>query len=300
MPPRWPTFVIAGPPRAGTTSLHRYLGEHPDVFMSPVKETRFFDHRWDAAEGDPEALAEAEAWYLDLFDEAGDAAAVGESTPTYLAHPDVPSRLREKVPDVRVLAVLRDPVERLHSQYLFGVRQGSEDRPFPAYVEDRLARDADPDRGPDAAVQAGRYHDNLTRFADALGRDRVRVLLFDDLRDDPLSVLRDIAAFLDVDPGPMADVDHGRVHNPYGEPRGRLAAFLRTDPRVRRVARWLLPKRVRIWLGEEVLLRKPDKPAIEAEALERLRPVYADDLDRLEAWLGRDLPELRRTWGDGG
>lgn len=299
-PGPWPTFVICGAPRSGTTSLHRYLGQHPDVFMSPVKETHFFGRRLDEAEAkarsgeDPSAVEHAEAWYLELFAEGKDATARGEATPAYFYHPKAADRIASYLPGGTVLFLLRDPIERAHSHFCFRLREGYLDTTFEAFLEDRLAKD--PRAEEDDYLRVGRYHTHVSRYVDAVGEDRVKVLLFDHLKERPLDVLEDVAPFLGVDPGPMADVEYGKKHNPYGRSRNRLAHFLRTDDRVRRAARLVLPKPVRIWLGEDVLLDRVEKPPLTEEAVEMLRPLYAPEVERLEELLGRELPELKRTW----
>lgn len=292
MPGKWPTFIIAGAPRSGTTSLYRYLRGHPEVHVSPIKETHFFDDRLDEAGDDPEEIAEAEAWYRDLFGEADETQARGEATPAYFYHPDVPDRIRDKVPEARILILLRDPVERAQSHYLFRVREGYEDRPFVEFLEAQL------EEWPDgsAYLRVGLYHRHVERYVETLGRDQVKILLFEDLKERPLELLRDVAGFLDVDPGPMSEVDHGTRHNPYGESRNRLAHFLRTDDRVRAMARAVLPLGVRVWLGEHLLLRRTDKPDLDPEAVRMLLDLYREEVEGLEEMLDRDLPELKRTW----
>lgn len=329
-----PTFLIAGAPRCGTTSLHRYLDQHPDIHMSPVKEPHFFDAAWDEAETETEtgtagtggeAAGTADApdrvWqeYLDLFAGAGDAAAVGEATPDYLWHPKAADRIRRTLPEVRIVVLLRDPVERAHSHYLLRVRDRGETRAFPDFVRDEIedwkrwrdgeagTADAGSDRGGwghsegghGEVVRMGLYGDHLARFLDAFGADRVRVHTFDALANEPRAVLEDLAGFLGVDPAPMADVDTSTAHHAFGVPRGPVSRWLRRSPTVRAVARRLLPRRVRRALGQRVLLKEADRPPLAPEAVRLLVPVYAPQVDRVEELLGRSLPELRRTWGRG-
>lgn len=294
--PEWPNLFVVGAPKAGTTSLHRYLDQHPDIAMVPDKEPWFFVRDWDRIEAErPGGLAAAEREYLDLF-EGLDATYVGEATPSYLRHPEVPGRIHDRRPDARIVISLRDPVERAWSHYLMEHREGREDRSFAEAVGAELAAG-----GTDPLariVEPGRYFGQVRRYLETFGEDQVHVLLLDDLGDDPHGTLEAVAAFLDVDPGPMQEVAVER-HYGYRQPRSELARRIRNDERVRWVARRLLPERVREYLGDRVLMADRPKPDMDPEVRARLQEVYAPEVDRLEELLGRDLPELRRSWEAG-
>src|SRR5215210_5286768 len=125
-----PNFIIVGAAKAGTTALYWYLSEHPAVYMSPVKETFYFAYGVDEAGrllyGDPEVhrfpvktLREYEA----LFAAAGDASAIGEASPIYLECPQSAGRIRELIPAARIVASLRQPVDRAYSDYIMYLRR---------------------------------------------------------------------------------------------------------------------------------------------------------------------------------
>jgi hypothetical protein len=290
----WPNFFIVGAAKAGTTSLHRYMNEHPQVFMSPVKEPHFFDEKLDAVEAGETSIAEAEAEYRKLFAEGADATIRGESSPAYLWREEVPERIHEHVDDPRFLACLRDPVERAYSDYLMGVRRGSLEGTFADQIQREL--DVQEWREVDPFVERGRYHEQLERYVDTFGEDAVHVILLDELKTDPLGALEGIAEFLRIDVHAMASVDYETVHNPYGVPKNDAAETLLTSDLVKGVARLLLPERVRIYLGEHLLLEKPDKPPMDPEARRMLEEIYAPELDGLERLLDRDLSPLYEDW----
>lgn len=283
--PEWPNLFVVGAPKAGTTSLHRYLDQHPDIAMAPDKEPWFFTR-------DPDRIEAEEEDYLDLF--AGlDATYVGEATPSYLRHPDVPARIHDRRPDARIVVSLRDPVERAWSHYLMEHREGREDRSFAEAVDAELASDeVDPLA---RIVEPGRYREQVRRYLETFGEDQVHVLLLDDLGEDPHGTLEGIAAFLDVDPAPMREVEVER-HYGYRQPRNELARRIRNDEHVRWVARRVLPEGVREFLGDRVLMADRPKPDIDPEVRDRLEAVYAPEVDGLEQLLDRELPELRRSW----
>jgi hypothetical protein len=179
-----PQFVILGAQKAGTTTLYTQLGTHPAVMPALRKEVHYFD-------ASPRPIE----WYRAFFprrravearERAVGAAVTGEATPFYLFHPGAPARLRAAVPHARLVAVLRDPVERAVSGYHHAVRMGNEPRPIevaldPANVE--ALPDA-PEWYDDPACPArlrghlarGRYAEQLERWFAALPREQVLVL----------------------------------------------------------------------------------------------------------------------------
>jgi hypothetical protein len=111
-----PDFVIIGAQKAGTTTLFDMLAEHPEVGLSTIKEVHYFDHNFHRGE----------EWYRRHFDRH----IAGEASPNYIFHPLVHDRMKALIPDVKVIAILRDPVERALSHYFHEVAIGSERLPI--------------------------------------------------------------------------------------------------------------------------------------------------------------------------
>jgi len=119
-----PNFIMIGAAKAGTTALYWYLAEHPQVFMSPMKETNYFayglDEQGHLLYGDPELHRfRVQSWseYEALFTGAGDAAAIGEVSPIYLECPQAAARIRQRLPGARIVCGLREPVDRAYSDF---------------------------------------------------------------------------------------------------------------------------------------------------------------------------------------
>ena len=194
-----PNFLILGAPKAGTTALYAYLSQHPQVYMSPHKEPNFF-----AFEGAPprytgpgdssginrSSVTRLDA-YLALFAGANGEAAVGEASPLYLQFPDAAHRIHHHVPDAKLIAILRNPVERAYSDFLYRRKNGNEpsDDPLVAFQseDERLARGWSPYFG---YLQKGRYADHLERYFSLFSRDQITVFLFEDLRNEIDATLR--------------------------------------------------------------------------------------------------------------
>jgi hypothetical protein len=268
-----PTFLVIGAAKGGTTSLFHYLRQHPDIYLVPTKETNFY---WaeGAAEGRriPGTLDE----YARCFAGARGQRAVGEISPQYLNSPTAPARIRRDLPGVRLVAVLRNPVERAWSDYLGRARIARERRP----VQEAI-------RPGERIFEHGLYAPRLARYAAAFPADRLHVALHDDFVADPRGTLRALLAFLGVDP--EAPIDMTRRHN---------AAALPGSPAVNRllwtivpVAQRLVPVRMRGTGLLETLMRRTYRPAgaCPPDLVRRLRAAYRDDILETGRILGRDL-----------
>ncbi|HEX9660552.1 MAG TPA: sulfotransferase [Rhodothermales bacterium] len=135
---RLPDFLVVGAAKSGTTSLYHLLRQHPDVFMSAVKEPGFFalknrDLQFNGP-GDMNAIGRCSVnsleTYTALFDEAGSGVAAGEASNIYLYSPEAPPAIKAAIPNVKLIAMLRDPVERAFSAYLMMLRDNRETLPF--------------------------------------------------------------------------------------------------------------------------------------------------------------------------
>ncbi len=203
-----PNFLVVGAAKAGTTAVYDYLRQHPDVYMSPLKETNYLalrgrrpDYRGPGDDATINRLSITTAsGYAAQFAGVTTEAAVGEASPLYLYDPEVPGRVDDHVPGANVLVVLRHPVERAYSAFLHARRDGREPLgDFAAALADEPAR-----------VRAGWEHlwhyagmgfyaAQLERWYAAVGRDRVHVFLHGELEADPVGALRGCFAFLGVD-----------------------------------------------------------------------------------------------------
>jgi sulfotransferase family protein len=197
---RLPNFFVVGANRAGTTSLYRHLRSHPDVYMSPKKEPSYFAFSGGSEPTPPywdkflHVLALDEEEYGGLFAAARSEAAIGEASTAYLDSSVAAARIRTAVPDARIVMSLRDPVECFESR----IRALQHWKIHRWDDLDKALRDHEAGKGDNFFYY--RYHDPVKRWLDLFGRDRVKIILFDDLVRDPGRVVRDLYAFLDVDP----------------------------------------------------------------------------------------------------
>jgi hypothetical protein len=293
-----PNFLIVGAAKCGTTSLYHYLRQHPDVYMSPVKEPRFFsDRAANPGKGPGDDLNSQGGVgsfddYIRLFEKSIGKKAKGEASVDTLFHFErtIPA-IQRYLGDPRIVMVLRDPVKRAYSAYNYLVREGRENLSF----KDALM--AEEQRKRDGYVymwqyrECGMYAHRVCAFQNKFSR--VQVLLYDDLKKEALSLVRSVYAFLDVNPDFLPDMTHR--HNVSGVPRwGLLNDFFNKPKRLHKAARtigeamlgsdrWVrLRERVR-----STILQKPR--AMDPEIEQQLRRYYRDDIQMLQGYIGRDL-----------
>lgn len=290
-----PTFIIAGTAKAATTSLYAYLAEHPDIYMSEVKETRYFayepsnpDHQQAGPNRFPIRTFEE---YVALFEDVDGQSAIGEASPQYIFSQHARLRMREVLPDVKLIFSLRNPAERLYSLHQMNLRNGQDKRSFSDMIRQERER----------LVQFG-YAQSLRPWFEDFGADQIHVLLFRDLHREPGDELQKIFRFLNVDPAFSPDLE--TKHNVGGVPRnsavhGMLKSIRRSNLTKSLVA--TMPSSLRGRLSrqaqelEAANLKRSDG-MIEADEL-FLHELFSEDTDALEELLGRDLSVWRKAKG---
>lgn len=297
-----PNFLVIGAAKAGTSALCDYLEQHPDVYMSPAKEPMFF-----VAECQPEIpyrgprdrevlLAEDSGWvstldaYHRLFAGATTERAIGEGSTWYLYDERAPGRIRHHVPDARLIALLRNPVDRAYSAFTMLVMDGRETTTSFSEaldLEDRRVRDCW------EAIwhyrRMGLYHDQLRRYYDLFDRDQILVVLYDDWNARPVEVMRDVLQFLDVDPGFTFDMSE-RSNVTLIPKNPSYQRMLTRQSRLKTVAKALLPASFRQRAKEKLVYSTLARPApMEPDVRRRLVEVFRPDVLELQDLLGRDL-----------
>ena len=298
---RMPNFLVIGAARSGTSSLYYYLKQHPEVYMSPVKETNFFalegeelDFAGLRTPGLRRSITDIEA-YRELFEGVSKETAIGEASPSYLYSPKAPARIGHHVPDAKLIAILRNPAERAFSHFLFfSVAIGCEPlADFAQAIREEERRARDNWEWSWHYVRLGFYAAQLERYFRLFDENQIRIYLYEDLESDPIGLLQDIFRFLGVDEAFAPDTSIR--HNPSGIPRSRgLHAFLRALQRnpVRSLLRPLVPNWIRRWLNRPVgsLWRgNLASQKLAPDMRRQLIDLYRDDILRLQELINRDL-----------
>ena len=188
-----PDFLGLGTQKGGTTTLHRLLGKHPDVFLPACKEVHFFDQNYSAGE----------AWYREHFQAARADQRCGDITPFYLFHPDVPERIYQHIPNARLIVLLRDPVERAISQVFHAQRLGFEPLPIDealAAEQSRLATGDPYSFQKHSYLSRSRYLEQLDRYEALFPREQLLILRSEDLFSTPERIWQELLSFLELKP----------------------------------------------------------------------------------------------------
>jgi hypothetical protein len=268
--PVLPNFLIVGAMRSGTTSLARYLGAHPEVFMAPVKEIHYFDRNFNQGIN----------WYERHFLKATDEGAVGEASQTYMYDEDAVGRIATVLPKARLIAVLRNPVDRAYSHYWLNRALGREPLSFREAVDveaDRLAAGDRSARFAYSYLDRGRYLRQLVHLYDHFPDEAVCTVLFEDLRDRPGETYSWVCRFLG------ADTSFVPPH--LGTPLNRFTTF--RSVAIRERTKRLRPG-VRRLIGH-LNARTRQYPPLEQDLRASLLREFENDNAALASRLGRDL-----------
>ncbi len=209
-----PDFIIIGATRCGTTSIYSYLRRHPMIYMPPVKEPRFFNYEYERGD----------EWYRSLFRDGCNAQVRGEATTSYTHWPhvvDVPERMSRLVPNVKLIYIMRHPVERTYSHYI--VYAWSQ---LSLTLEEALVRDP-------VIVEASMYIRQIVQFLRYFSREQSLCLIYDDFKNHPSEILGKIQRFVGVD-----EIDvmaKGRIVAEVGQAYGRRPRVSREFRAVGRV-----------------------------------------------------------------
>jgi hypothetical protein len=299
-----PNFLVVGAAKSGTTALYEYLKQHPQVFMSYSKEPHFFSFEGKRPDfqgpGDKElyddiGVSDIEV-YRRLFRAVTKETAIGEASVYYLYLARARDRIRYYVPDMKIIAILRNPVERAYSNFLHMIRDGKE--PLADFARALQAEEGriQNNWGPLWHYkQVGFYYEQLKRYYEVFDREQIRVYLYEDLHDDPTTTVRDAYTFLGVDDAFTPD---GSVsHNVSGVPKNKhvhaLHQFLLKPHPIKAIFKPFLPVELRRALPHRLINtlrnRTLAKPPFPIEVRRQLIEVYSEDILKLQELIQRDL-----------
>ena len=274
-----PNFFVIGAARSGTTALHTTLAQHPDIFMSRVKEPYFF-----AFEGKPPPAPQGPSrpgvvWephkYFALFKDVKGERAIGESSIIYLVSPIAVRRIRRNVPEAKIVALLRHPVERAYSHYCLMVSLGFERASsFEAALAEEPGRVAAGWWPASLYTTYGLYHRALSAWFELFPREQIRIYLYEEWRHSPEAMLRDLFGFLGVDPNFQPQL---RTVNASLLPRSHI---------LHRLARTSGSRQLQRFNNRHNLIKPPP---MRTDTRRRLLARFRDDIASLEQLIARDL-----------
>lgn len=280
-PTRIPNFFLVGAQKAGTTSLYEYLRQHPQIYMSPVKEPSYFAPEQCA--GGPVFTWES---YLHLFAGASTELALGEATATYLWSAAAPLGIAARIPEARIVIILRSPIDRAYSQYLHMLTEGVTRRSFRAQIAVSLRHPETRFSHTWPFLELGMYHQQVTRYLRQFPRYNIHICYYEEFARSPLRVMSELYAFLGVDPAYEPDVT--RRYNEPRVPKAAATVYVLRRSGVWRALRALTPPRLRSAL-RSAALRSRDSLTIDPVDHDFLADYYRHDVEQLSSLLDRDL-----------
>jgi len=282
----WPNLFIVGAPKAGTSSLYAYLKEIPGIYMSKIKEPNYFSGKTIPDDNPLHPIREKKK-YLCLFKGVSDEKILGEASPSYLTDPDAPKLIHQLVPNAHIIIILRDPVERVFSDYLMFLRLDVLKSSFHNEVKKALGKNNIFDEQ-GVRLQHSMYFENVKRYIEIFGQSQVKILIFEDFISDTKRTVEEVLKFLGIDYS--LENFSGEAYNQFVVPRGQVSQFIYKNRKVRKIAEKLFSTSQRKFLKEKFLVSKQPKPKIESEDRKILIDYYKDDVKKLQNFLNRKLP----------
>ena len=271
-----PTFLIFGTRKAGTTSLYHYLDEHPGVFMSALKGTRYFLVDPDNPETTAHLPVQTIEQYKSYFEGAKAGVAVGEASPSYLANMRAPERIRALIPDTRLIASLRNPVDRMYSQYLMDMRlRPSEQRV--SLTKNNL----------DDWFESGLYGKYMRNYYSHFDSSQILVLIFENWIKNREAMLHQLYSFIDVDPSFLPNLE--KVYNKGGVPKNESVANLLKHRAFHIKLKPFVPDVVRSAINKVRNRNMEKAPAMDPVLREYAAERYGEDIELLESVTGLDF-----------
>lgn len=273
-----PTFIGIGAQKCASTWLYRILGEHPDVAVSTVKEVDFFSYRFD----------HGYQWYERHFEHGTNARAIGEISPSYFCDEDTPARIKDYLPDAKILVSFRDPVERAVSNHKHEVRVGH-------YTGPDFSFDAGLRNNP-MYLEQGKYATYLKRWLMHFPREQILVVFQEDVESKPLEVAREVYRFVGVNADYTPVGLRERFNPSFGIKRRWLADLKDSLYQVTRSPslRWLWDGAAslgfkKLYRSTNTVTAEQALPPMSAEQKAALRRLFAAEVAELEQLLGCSL-----------
>jgi len=293
-----PNFFIIGAQRAGSTTIHNALKAHPEIFMSEIKEPQYFVAQilLEKVQTNPEIRVTYDNYltkgkyrtskaYFSLFDKAEGFKIIGESS-HYIYRPETASIIHKECPNSKILVSVRNPIDRFFSEYQLAKRTGNYSSSFEDYYKEN--KENIPNK---SKLSKGFYADKINHFKSTFGGENVKVIQFDDFKNNPSAALKEILVWLNVDPNvslPIINVQQGgTIRNPF------LAFFIKHNG---------MNKILKKLISNSVIRQKMRKTvyqnAVKSEKMDYniwldLKDYYENEIVSLEGLLNKSLNSWR-------
>lgn len=293
-----PNFLIVGAAKSGTTSLYHYLNQHPEIYMSPVKEPHFFtfinkkpEFNGPFDQKTNEEIITNFDEYKKLFQGVTNEKAIGESSNSYLYFQETAANVKNIIPECKIIIILRNPIERAFSHYMQSVMIGHENVSFEEALKKENERLKLNWRWHYQYVGQGMYYSQIKRYIEIFGQRMIKIYLFEKFKDRPADLIRNIYRFLEVDDNFMPYKE--KIHNPSGKPIIQwLHNFTIKNNRTKKNIKPLLPKYFREKIFNIIIDHNVKKVSMSEITRRYLATIFKDDIINLQQLTEMDF----RKW----
>lgn len=294
-------LIIGGTTKAATTSLFKYLADHPDVCAASAKETRFFldlDYPVKSKYRYEDGMDK----YGEYFNHGDDSKLQLEATPDYLYSSDTSQKIKDSLPKAKLVFILREPFSRIVSWYKFAQQNGqiSKDVTLEEYIEKQLHLNAgEKTEQHMRSLEQGRYSIYLNPYFDLFGRDRIQIIFYEELVKDPLTIVKSVSSFAEISPEFYEDYDfkvfnrtesmkNPKLHGIYKRFRFYVRSYTHNKPIIHKNLRRfrLLIEPLYFSLNKNF----SDKIVIPPKIKIFIKDYYKEEIDKLEKLIGRSTP----------
>jgi len=295
-----PNFLIGGPPKGASTSLNFYLKQHPEIFTSPVKQTRFFSVYYDKGKD-----FYLQSYFADVTNEK----MVGEATPTYFLLPFVAPRIKEYNPEMKIIFCLRNPMERTFSGWSMRAGNGTEHLSFREALEENLKQretlrfeteedakiwaadmirdDRLIETGSRTYLEGSLYANNLKHYLKHFPLSQIKIIFLDDLVKDLHGTLKTVFTFLGVDP--EYKIEHTEPKNTYKKSKIKfLEPLIGRHSKLVKMLRSIMPKKFKKKVLD-TMYEQGSKAKLTPADRKFAYQFFKEDIAELEKLLNKDL-----------
>ena len=281
---KWPNFLLISPPKTGTTTIYEYFKQIPQIFMPSEKEPHYFA-LGVVPFGFTKPMNKKE--YLSLFKHVKNESVIGEASTSYLSNPDSAQLIFDTIPNVKLIIILRNPIQRAISDYLWNYRVGDELK----QLEDAVKRDLEIAKKTNKIPQTleyGLYSKQVKKYLDIFPSEQIMFVIFEEFIKNPQTTIYEILEFLGI--SNILNLDTTKTYNEFRLPRGKLSQLIVSNKSIGILASKIFPSSgIRRVLREKILEKKGLKPKLSVQQKISLEKFYASDFKELEKILGFSL-----------
>lgn len=280
-------IFIVGTPKAGTTSLHHYLNEYPEILMSSEKEPDYFSDKEIFQQGLYYGTSRIDSLskYNSLFSERENERFLGEASVSYLFYPDVSKRIKAYNPKSKIIIMLRNPIDRAFSHYLMDYRLGLTSKSF---EEEFKSQDS---LNFQQYFLLGNYCNQVKNYLEVFGPENVHIIWYSDFKQNSEKELQKVIKFI----GLKSDfkVDFNTVHNSFSMPKNNIIRRIYSVVWFRKVLSFIFPDTLVDFI-KSILFNKGKKPKLLEESRKILLSYYKSDIEDLEQLLSVNLSRWKK------